>query len=235
MFCRSSGSRPSDKSLEPYGADEASQESDVEDVRQALGKVVLGSINDRSARAGLVFGISCGVVGVLLMLLVPRIPVSLFAGAFLFGCVYACTTVQSPLLVRSVFGERDYTAIYSRVSIAGSLCSAIAAVFWAWVSELPGGYVLMFGLSIVAMVTACFWASPPSGRKGGSRRPPNRGLGIFQEGRPVSYRCMLRPKQYARTLCKTCVRVCIQVRVWKGSTHELFRRLAIPSHGRSVG
>ena len=74
----------------------------------------------------------------------------------LFGCVYACTTVQSPLLVRSVFGERGYTAIYSRVSIAGSLCSAIAAVFWAWVSELPGGYVLMFGLSIVAMVTCLF-------------------------------------------------------------------------------
>lgn len=173
MFCRSSGSRPSDKSLEPYGADEASQESDVEDVRQALGKVVLGSINDRSARAGLVFGISCGVVGVLLMLLVPRIPVSLFAGAFLFGCVYACTTVQSPLLVRSVFGERDYTAIYShytaiysRVSIAGSLCSAIAAVFWAWVSELPGGYVLMFGLSIVAMVTCLFLGFSALGQKG---------------------------------------------------------------------
>lgn len=166
MFCCFSGSRPSDKSLEPYGADEASQESDVEDVRQALGKVVLGSINDRSARAGLVFGISCGVVGVLLMLLVPRIPVSLFAGAFLFGCVYACTTVQSPLLVRSVFGERDYTAIYSRVSIAGSLCSAIAAVFWAWVSELPGGYVLMFGLSIVAMVTCLFLGFSALGQKG---------------------------------------------------------------------
>ena len=174
MFCRSSGSRPFDKSLEPYGADEASQESDVEDVRQALGKVVLGSINDRSARAGLVFGISCGVVGVLLMLLVPRIPVGLFAGAFLFGCVYACTTVQSPLLVRSVFGERGYTAIYSRVSIAGSLCSAIAAVFWARVSELPGGSVASPSW---LWSHACFWASPPSGRKGGSRRPPNRGLG----------------------------------------------------------
>ena len=48
----------------------------------------------------------------------------------------------------------------------GSLCSAIAAVFWAWVSELLGGYVLMFGLSIVAMVTCLFLGFSALGQKG---------------------------------------------------------------------
>lgn len=121
---------------------------------QAIGKVVLGSINDKSVKGGLSFGIGCGIVGVLLMWFLPQWAVVLFVGSFLFGCVYACTTVQSPLLTRSVFGPRDYTNIYSRVSMVGSACSAVAAVFWAWIVDLPSGYALMFILSIAIMAVS---------------------------------------------------------------------------------
>ena len=79
----------------------------------------------------------------------------LFVGAFLFGFVYACTTVQTPLLVRTTFGSRDYTNIYSRVSMAGTLGGVVASTFWAWVIDLPGGFSIMFVLSIVCMAL-CF-------------------------------------------------------------------------------
>ena len=121
---------------------------------QAIGKVVLGTINDKSAKAGMAFGIGCGIIGVLLMWFVPSQAVILFIGSFLFGCVYACTTVQSPLLTRTVFGSRDYTNIYSRVSMVGSLCSAFAAVFWGWICDLPNGYTIMFVLSLAVMVVS---------------------------------------------------------------------------------
>ena len=122
---------------------------------QAIGKVVLGVVNDRSAKLGLSLGVACGIVGVALMALVPGISVALLAGAFAFGFVYACTTVQTPLLVRSAFGSLDYANIYSRVSIAGALGSAVASIFWGFVIDLPGGFTLMFGLSVVCMVL-CF-------------------------------------------------------------------------------
>ena len=61
------------------------------------------------------------------------------------------TTVQTPLLVRTVFGSADYTNIYSRVSMVGSLMSAVAAVFWGFVCDSAGGYALMFILGYACM------------------------------------------------------------------------------------
>ena len=92
------------------------------------------------------------MIGIVLMWLMPLQAAILMIGAFLFGCAYACTTVQTPLLTRSVFGSRDYTNIYSRISMAGSLGSVVASLFWAWVIDLPNGFAMMFGLSIACMV-----------------------------------------------------------------------------------
>ncbi len=121
---------------------------------QAIGKVVLGVVNDRSVRGGLAFGLGFGAVGVVLMWLVPSVSVALLVGAFLFGFAYACTTVQTPLLTRGVFGSHDYTAIYSRVSTAGALGGVVASTLWSLVVDLPGGYSLMFALSLACMA-AC--------------------------------------------------------------------------------
>lgn len=118
---------------------------------QAIGKVALGTLSDRSVIAGLAGGLVAGAAGVLVMMLVPGVPVLLMAGSFMFGFAYACTTVQTPLLARTVFGERDYTAIYSRISMVGSLFGAVAAVFWGWICDLPNGYVIMFVLSLVCL------------------------------------------------------------------------------------
>lgn len=121
---------------------------------QAIGKVFLGSVSDHSVRLGAVCGIAGGVVGVLLMWGMPSVLALLLVGAFCFGVVYAMTTVETPLLVRSVFGSADYANIYSRVSMVGSLMSAVAAVFWSLVIDSAGGYGLMFALSLVCMA-AC--------------------------------------------------------------------------------
>lgn len=118
---------------------------------QAIGKVVLGTINDKSVKLGIFVGIGAGVVGVTLMWLLPSQLALLLVGAFLFGVVYAMTTVQTPLLVRTVFGSADYTNIYSRVSIVGSLAGAFAAVFWGLVCDSAGGYPLMFILGYACM------------------------------------------------------------------------------------
>ena len=118
---------------------------------QAVGKVLLGAINDRSVHLGVFVGICAGAAGVTLMWLFPGTLALLLAGAFLFGVVYAMTTVQTPLLVRTVFGSADYTNIYSRVSMVGSLMSAVAAVLWGLVVDSAGGYPLMFVLGYVCM------------------------------------------------------------------------------------
>lgn len=121
---------------------------------QAMGKIILGVVNDRSVKLGVGLGIVSGVAGVTLMWLVPGVLPLLICGAWLFGVVYAMTTVQTPLLVRAVFGNADYTNIYSRISMAGSLMGTVSAVLWGIVVDSPGGYPLMFCLGYACMA-AC--------------------------------------------------------------------------------
>ncbi|MCR5391927.1 MAG: MFS transporter [Olsenella sp.] len=154
---------------------------------QAIGKVFLGSVSDRSVRLGAVCGIAVGAVGVLLMWGMPSVLALLLVGAFCFGVIYAMTTVETPLLVRSVFGSADYANIYSRVSMVGSLMSAVAAVFWSLVIDSAGGYGLMFALSLVCMAACLALAlfalghAPSEARAPKAETAPKAGAGTAAE------------------------------------------------------
>ena len=128
-------------------------------VGQAVGKVALGALNDTSERIACFVGILCGVVGlVLLWLKITALPIMLL-GAALFGVVYAMTTVETPILVRAVFGNKDYTVIYSRIAIVSSLMSAIALVVWSLIVDgSTGGYNILFGLGFVLMLSCLILA-----------------------------------------------------------------------------
>ena len=128
-------------------------------VGQAVGKVVLGALNDASEKIACFVGVLCGVVGlVLLWLKITALPIMLL-GAALFGVVYAMTTVETPILVRAVFGNKDYTVIYSRIAIVSSLMSAIALVVWSLIVDgSAGGYDILFGLGFVLMLNCLILA-----------------------------------------------------------------------------
>ena len=121
---------------------------------QAIGKVVLGIVNDKSARGGLFLCLGCGFVGVALMWFLPTVAVLLLAGAFVFGFVYAGLNVEAPLVTRTVFGSRDYTNIWSRVSMVGTLGGVIAPTLFGVLVDLPGGFNIMFAVSFACMALA---------------------------------------------------------------------------------
>ena len=128
-------------------------------VGQAVGKVVLGALNDASEKIACFVGVLCGVIGlVLLWLKITTLPVMLL-GAALFGVVYAMTTVETPILGRAVFGNKEYTVIYSRIAIVSSLMSAIALVVWSLIVDgSAGGYDILFGLGFVLMLSCLILA-----------------------------------------------------------------------------
>ncbi len=123
-------------------------------VGQALGKVALGALNDKSEKVACYAGIFCGIAGLaLLWVKIASLPLML-AGAFLFGVVYAMTTVETPILVRAVFGTKDYTLIYSRIAVVSSLMSAIALVVWSLIVDgSTAGYDILFVLGFALMLS----------------------------------------------------------------------------------
>lgn len=116
-----------------------------------IGKIALGAINDRSPKMGIVTCIACGILGMLCIWLMPSLAPVLLAGAFLFGWVYAATTVVTPLLVREVFGNREYASIYAVVGSFITLGGAVASTVLGIIADMPNGFNMMWILSIVLM------------------------------------------------------------------------------------
>lgn len=98
----------------------------------AVGKIVLGAVNDKSHALGVAVSAGFGIVG--LLALSTGAVWAFVPGAFFFGWACAGVSVQTPLLVRAVFGGQDYAVINSKVSIA----LAVGGV-------LAGGWALLAG------------------------------------------------------------------------------------------
>lgn len=107
-----------------------------------VGKIALGMINDKSIWLGLATTIGQGIVGLVLMLAVPwRL------------------AVQTPLLVRAVFGRRNYAQVFSNISIAFTVAGAVAATTWGFSAEQSGYSVILLagiGLLIISGVIGCY-------------------------------------------------------------------------------
>lgn len=100
-----------------------------------VGKLALGYINDRSCRVGVLVSTLTGIAGLLCMLWMSQWIGAIICGAFLFGWCYAAVTVQTAVLVREVFGSRDYARIYSVVSIALAAGGTVASGAWGFIVD----------------------------------------------------------------------------------------------------
>lgn len=135
-----------------FSIEEASFVASAAMVGVTVGKVLLGMINDRSTTGGVLTTTGLGIVG-LAFLLLGHLHISVpIAGGFLFGWAYAGVSVQTPLLVRSVFGNKNYAQIYGNVSMAIAIGGAIAAGGWGLLSDAAGfGFILTLGIGFLVV------------------------------------------------------------------------------------
>lgn len=122
------------------------------------GKLVLGWLNDKlGARNATIVGLALGVASLALLLLAMGGAAALaVAGAAAFGAMTAMVQVSLPLVVRTAFGQKDYSAIYSYITMATTLVgsfglTAVGFSFDAFGSYAPGISV-MAGSCVVAAV-----------------------------------------------------------------------------------
>lgn len=125
-------------------------------VSQACAKVVLGQIADHSLRAALVVFCSCGLLGVLCCWQGPAFdPNFVYAGSALFGVLFGATNVLGPTITRYLFGPRDYTVIYSRISIIINLVPALFIPLYAFLADMGWDVLFAFAFLVVATIFAC--------------------------------------------------------------------------------
>ena len=121
-----------------------------------LGKVGLGWLNDKSVPVAMVTGLSSGIIGLgALMLLADRgLWVILIAGAF-FGIFFASATTTTPMMARSIFGDREYSQICSYVTMACAFLAAFGSAIWGFIFDATGSYLPTLGIAI-CLVALCF-------------------------------------------------------------------------------
>ena len=118
-----------------YTLEQASYAASAAMAGVTLGKLVLGYINDRNCRLGVLVTTLGGGLGLLLMIFGSHALMLIFGGAFLFGWAYAGVTVQTAMLTREVFGSRSYARIYAMMSIALAVGGAIASGGWGLMAD----------------------------------------------------------------------------------------------------
>lgn len=117
-----------------------------------IGKVALGLINDKSSLAGVFTSTGLGILGFIFLLLGSQGMILMTIGGFLFGWAYAGVTVETALLVRTVFGTKDYSQIFSNISIALALGGAVMAGGWGYLSDfIDFKYLLTSGIVLLSV------------------------------------------------------------------------------------
>lgn len=125
-------------------------------VAQAISKVAMGGFADKNAKTTMVAAFAAGVSGILLVWLGAQSEIMLYAGACIYGFFFASAVVLCPIVVRQVFGTREYSEIYSRVSVFVNLMGAFGATIWAFLGSNFGyASVFMVGIVLQVVVVAC--------------------------------------------------------------------------------
>lgn len=120
-----------------------------------ISKFVLGSACDRFGIAK----ITCLVLtlvglGFVLLYFAGANPLLNSLGAILFGFIVPTTTMFLPLIVRGVFGNRNYGEIYSYVVLVTTVASSLGVTLIEVFRSLTGGYGMPFLLAVVLVFVA---------------------------------------------------------------------------------
>ena len=104
---------------------------------------ILGMLNDRfGVKAGLIWGVSFSVGGMLLMILSIKVSSVLLIAALVLGLGSSLYTVQAPLIARSTVGEKNYAAIWAIMMTGNSLAGAFSYSPMGLIFDKTGSYKL---------------------------------------------------------------------------------------------
>ncbi|WP_349729390.1 MFS transporter [Peribacillus frigoritolerans] len=123
-------------------------------IGQTGGKFLLGAINDKfGIKAALFAGIGGGMLGVVALLISDSFGIGmLYTGALLFGIGFSGSTLLPPVVIREVFGGRDYASIYTTIMSASTLGVAFGTTLFSYIYDSTGSYYTVFIIVIVLFI-----------------------------------------------------------------------------------
>jgi MFS family permease len=119
-------------------------------------KLLMGWLNDK---IGVQFTVLVQLVmvflGFLCFILFPGNYPMLLVAAFLFGVQNSLFTISTPLLIRQLFGERDYTKIFTWARIGTGVIGAFGPPTVGYIYDYTGSFAPAFMVGM-GVALACF-------------------------------------------------------------------------------
>lgn len=126
-------------------------------VGNIIGKIVYGALVDKfGSRVSLIFFAALTLAAFLIWLFTASVPFY-YVAAFLFGTHNALMSVAFPLLIRQIYGNRDFPKIWSWVSMpftfVGSSATAIVGFLYAGFGSYQATFVIgAIGIAVVGLL-----------------------------------------------------------------------------------
>ncbi|MCI8469458.1 MAG: MFS transporter [Eggerthellaceae bacterium] len=126
---------------------------------QSLGsvfdKLVMGWLNDKlGVRYTTLLELICIIVGIAGFIVFHN-PVALIVSAILFGVQDSLMSVSLPMLIREIFGSRNYTEIHAwirtGVGLFGSFSGVLVGASYDQLGSFVPAFVALIGTCVVAM------------------------------------------------------------------------------------
>lgn len=120
------------------------------------GSVLLGRMVDKIGAAKTEYIMGAIVLLGLILLTTSKNYIALLLAAAVFGVISALYATMTPLLVKEIFGTKNYTTIYGYIMSGMNIISAVGCFVIGWLFDITGSYYTGFITAICAL--ACVLA-----------------------------------------------------------------------------
>lgn len=121
-------------------------------ISAALSKVALGALTDKTSRGALALICGTALVAIICMWQAQLWAFGVYVGAVLFGLMYAAVDSYGPAQTRKLVGPRDYTLIYSRISVFINIAGAVSVALFSLVAEVSWDLEWIVTIGFIAVI-----------------------------------------------------------------------------------
>jgi MFS family permease len=121
-------------------------------------KVIMGFVTDIiGVHRAMLIQLVLVVIGLLGFVFFSTSPWIIYVWAVLFGVQNSIYAVSTPLLIRSIFGEKNFTQIFTWARVGTGVIGAIGSTIIGYLFDIFHGYdaVFLVGVAIAVVCIAC--------------------------------------------------------------------------------
>ncbi|MFZ2463450.1 MAG: MFS transporter [Caldibacillus thermoamylovorans] len=120
-----------------------------------VGSLAFGFLSDTiGAKNTALLAMAIGIISITLLLFLSHLNFVLILAVGLFGFVAASIGTLGPVLTSAIFGNKDYSQIYSNVSLGLAVAGIVALPIYGYIYQFTGTYKAALYAIIVMLVIA---------------------------------------------------------------------------------